>query len=134
MSMMATGRFLSDRFVVRFGAIRVVQASGILIALGLFVAVFRPSIYASSIGFALVGLGVSSVVPLCYSLAGQSKRLATGIALTGVSSIGFLGFLMGPPMIGYVADAFGLRASFTIILFIGLAAAILAPRLKGKNV
>ena len=134
MSMMATGRFLSDRFVIKFGAIRVVQVSGILIALGLFVAVFKPSIYASSAGFALVGLGVSSVVPLCYSLAGKSKRLATGIALTGVSSIGFLGFLMGPPMIGYVADAFGLRASFTIILFIGLTAAILAPRLKGKNV
>ncbi|MBR6389108.1 MAG: MFS transporter [Opitutales bacterium] len=134
MSMMATGRFLADRFVVKFGAIRVVQASGVLIAAGLFVAVFKPSICASSIGFALVGLGVSSLVPLCYSLAGKSKRLASGIALTGVSSIGFLGFLMGPPMIGYIADAFGLRVSFTIILFIGFTAAILAPRLKGKNV
>ncbi|MBR4597862.1 MAG: MFS transporter [Opitutales bacterium] len=133
MSMMATGRFLADRFVVKFGAIRVVQASGTLIAIGLFIAVFKPSIWASAAGFALVGLGVSSLVPLCYSLAGQSKRLAAGIALTGVSSIGFLGFLMGPPMIGYIADTFGLRFSFSIILFIGLAAAILAPRLKGKN-
>ncbi len=133
MSMMATGRFLADRFVTKFGAIKVVQTSGILIASGLAISVIFPDVVISSLGFALVGLGVSSIVPLCYSLAGKSKNLATGIALTGVSSIGFLGFLMGPPLIGYISDAFGLRVSFTLILFVGFSVALLAPRLKGQT-
>lgn len=130
MSMMASGRFMADKFVMKFGAIRVVQASGILIASGLFIAVLVPSVIVSALGFALVGLGVSSIVPLCYSLAGKSKNLPTGIALTGVSSIGFLGFLMGPPLIGYVSEAFGLRSAFALILLVGLSVAFLAPRLK----
>ena len=130
MSMMATGRFMADKFVMKFGAIRVVQASGMLIASGLFIAVSLPGVFVSAIGFALVGLGVSSIIPLCYSLAGRSKNLPTGIALTGVSSIGFLGFLMGPPLIGYVSEAFGLRTAFAVILFVGLSVAFLAPRLK----
>ena len=127
---MATGRFMADKFVMKFGAIRVVQASGMLIASGLFIAVSLPGVFVSAIGFALVGLGVSSIIPLCYSLAGRSKNLPTGIALTGVSSIGFLGFLMGPPLIGYVSEAFGLRTAFAVILFVGLSVAFLAPRLK----
>lgn len=133
MCAMAAGRFTADRLVTRFGPIRVIQASGLVIASGLSTAVALPYFAPSCFGFALVGFGVSSIVPLCYSLAGRSRTMSTGAALTGVSSIGFFGFLMGPPVIGFVSEALSLRWSFTLILFVGLTATFLAPRLKRLN-
>ena len=84
----------------------------------------------SVIGFLLVGLGVSSVVPLIYSQAGKSGTMQPGLALAAVSSISFLGFLIGPPLIGFVAEAAGLRLSFAVIAVIGMLPAILASKIK----
>jgi MFS family permease len=69
-------------------------------------------------------------VPLVYSEAGKSKGVAPGLALAAVSSIGFLGFLIGPPLIGIVAGIAGLQASFTIIALMGLCVAIVASTRK----
>ncbi|MBO6103193.1 MAG: MFS transporter [Opitutales bacterium] len=126
---MATGRFTADKLVTKFGHIAVVMASGMLIVSGLSIAVVFPKIAAGMAGFALVGFGVSSVVPICYSLAGRSRTMSTGKALTGVTSIGFLGFLLGPPVIGYISNAFGLRWSFALIALVGVNAVYLAPKL-----
>lgn len=133
MCCMATGRFLADKLATKIGAENVIKISGILIASGLSLAVVFPTFTTSVIGFALVGFGVSSIVPLCYSLAGKCRTMATGAALTGVSSIGFFGFLMGPPMIGYISEHSNLRWSFTLILFVGFSASLLAPILKKLN-
>lgn len=127
---MATGRFTADYLVVKFGHIRIVIAGGLLIVSGLSLAVIFPYIIPSMIGFALVGFGVSSLVPICYSLAGRSRNIPVGKALTGVSSIGFFGFLFGPPVIGYISNEFGLRWSFALVAFVGVNAVYLAPRLK----
>ena len=97
MSTMAGGRFIGDRLVTKLGTQKVLQASGIIITAGLFTAVLFPGIVTATIGFLLVGIGVSSVIPLVYSAAGRAKSLSPGMALTAVSTIGFLGFLMGPP-------------------------------------
>ena len=130
MCTMAGGRFLADRLVTRFGVISVLRASGILIALGFLTAVLLPHLATATFGFLLVGLGVSSVVPLSYSMAGRSRTMRPGLALTAVSSIGFLGFLMGPPVIGYVAHALNLRWAFTLIACLGLMTTIVARRLR----
>ncbi len=127
---MACGRFTADRFVSRFGAIHVVQVSGVMIALGLLLAVIFPYLATATIGFLLVGFGTSSIVPLCYSMAGKSETMQPGPALAAVSTIGFLGFLIGPPVIGFVAQALNLRWSLGIIAFIGLVATGIAPLLK----
>jgi MFS family permease len=134
MSMMALGRFTSDHLVMKMGSIRVLKLSGTLIAFGLAVAVLFPGIVVSSLGFAFVGLGVSSIVPLCYSLAGRSRTLNAGTAIAGVSSIGFFGFLFGPPIIGYISDASSLRLSFSVIAVVGFMVVILAPRLKTPEI
>lgn len=130
MCTMAGGRFLADRLVTRFGVIRVLRTSGILIASGFLTAVLLPHLATATFGFLLVGLGVSSVVPLSYSMAGRSRAMPPGLALTAVSSIGFLGFLMGPPMIGYVAHALNLRWAFALIACLGLMTTIVARRLR----
>jgi MFS family permease len=130
MSSMAAGRFIADKLVTKFGVKPIIQFSGVIIAAGLLTAVIFPFIVTATIGFLLVGFGVSSVVPLVYGLAGKSKTMLPGVALAAVSSISFLGFLVGPPLIGFIAQAAGLRVSFTVIAFIGFATTILASKVK----
>jgi MFS family permease len=130
MSTMAGGRFAADWLVTRMGTSRVLQGSGIMIATGLLIAVVFPYLLTATIGFLLVGIGVSSVVPLVYALAGRSKTMSPGMALAAVSTIGFLGFLMGPPVIGFIAQAASLRWSFTLIAVLGLATTLLASQTK----
>jgi MFS family permease len=126
MCTMAAGRFIADWVAGRFGIKRTVQYSGLLIATGLGIAVLFPYLLSSVIGFFLVGFGVSSVVPLVYSEAGKSKKSSPGVALAAVSSIGFLGFLIGPPLIGVVAGLSGLRMSFVIIAAMGISVTLIA--------
>lgn len=130
MSTMAGGRFLGDWLVTKIGKKLVLESSGITIASGLLISVLFPYIVPATIGFLLVGIGVSSVVPLVYSSAGKSKTLSPGVALTAVSTIGFLGFLLGPPVVGFMAQAFSLRWSFTLIAVLGLGTTILASQIK----
>jgi MFS family permease len=100
MCAMASGRFVADRVANRLKFRRMIFFSGLLICTGLLTSVIWPFVLPSILGFLLVGFGVSSVIPLIYSEAGKSKTVAAGMALTAVSSIGFLGFLVGPPLIG----------------------------------
>lgn len=129
MGAMATGRFISDRFTTRFGIKPVLQASGALIATGLMLSVIFPYIIPAGIGFLMVGLGVSSVIPLIYSAAGRSKTMNPGVALAAVSTIGFIGFLLGPPLIGSIAQIASLRWSFTLIACLGLLITVLAKKM-----
>lgn len=132
MSTMAAGRFLADGVVARIGFRKTIVLSGVLITAGLLLAVLFPSLPAAITGFFIVGFGVSSVVPLVYSEAGKSRRVSPGMALAAVSSIGFIGFLIGPPLIGVVAGLFGLRLSFGIIALIGLGVALMVGLPKRK--
>lgn len=130
MLMMATGRFAGDKVIARLGRKRTLQMSGVLIAAGLLLSVLFPNIVVATLGFLIVGFGVSSVVPTVYSVAGKSSPAAPSIALATVSSISFLGFLMGPPLIGYIAQALGLQYSFVVIALIGLSISFIVTRVK----
>lgn len=130
MIMMASGRFLGGRLITKFGKIKVMQVSGVFISIGLFIAVIFPYLLSSILAFMIVGLGVSTIIPTLYSLAGKHPTIPTGEALTAVSSISFLGFLMGPPVIGYIAELFGLRFSFAFIGIFGLIIALLVSKIK----
>jgi MFS family permease len=92
-----------------------------------------PQIVPATIGFLLVGIGTSSVVPLAYSLAGRSRNMAPGSAMAMVTSIGFLGFLLGPPFIGFIAEYANLRVSFALVALLGLGTTLLARRLDRMN-
>ena len=130
MVMMAGGRFFGDKLILKFGRKKVMQISGIMISSGLFTSVFLPYLIPSTIAFMVVGLGVSTIVPTVYSVAGKNESVSPSEALTIVSSVSFLGFLMGPPIIGYIAEAFGLKFSFAFIGVFGLLITFLASRIK----
>lgn len=130
MSTMAGGRFAADWLVTRFGIKRILQTSGITIVSGMSLAVAFPTIIFATVGFLMIGIGVSSVVPLAYSLAGKSKTMLPGLALAAVSSIGFLGFLIGPPIIGFIAQMLSLRWSLILVALLGLGTTLLAGKIR----
>jgi len=127
---MAAGRFRADWFAHRYGLKRTLQVSGSLTATGLLIAVAFPYVYTAIAGFLLVGVGVSSVVPMVFSAAGKSKTMQPGVALAAVSTIGFLGFLVGPPIIGFIAGMATLRVSFILIAAMGVSVVVVSTKAK----
>lgn len=127
---MTIGRFTADWLVTRFGIERVLKMSGVFILSGMLTATLFPTVAAATAGFLLVGIGTSSVVPMAYSLAGRSKNMLPGVALAAVSSIGFLGFLLGPPIIGFISEATNLRFSFALVAILGLGTTIMAGKIR----
>ncbi len=130
MIMMASGRFLADYLIRKIGRKKLMQICGTMISAGLFTSVIFPYLIPATLAFMLVGLGVSSIVPTVYSTAGKHPTIPPGIALATVSSVSFLGFLMGPPLIGYIAEALSLRYSFAVIGVFGIGITLMVSRVQ----
>jgi fucose permease len=130
MIMMASGRFVADSMISRIGRQKLLQICGIMISAGLFISVLFPYLVTCTIAFMMVGLGVSSIVPTVYSTAGKHTKVPPGIALATVSSVSFLGFLIGPPLIGYISELAGLRYSFAVIGVFGIGISLLVSRIR----
>lgn len=130
MVMMAIGRFIGDGIIARLGRKNTIVFSGIVISTGMFISVFFPFIITATIGFMLVGLGVSSIVPTVYSVAGKNGKTPPGMAIAMVSSVSYLGFLMGPPLIGYISALSSLQYSYAVIGCFGLLVSFLVTKIK----
>ncbi|MVN76082.1 MFS transporter [Hymenobacter sp. HMF4947] len=115
---MTVGRFSGDWLANRFGVQPVLHYSGLLIGAGLLLAALVPLPLVAGVGFVLVGLGVSCVIPMVFGLAGRAA-LSSGAAIAGVSTVGYFGFLMVPPLIGFIAEAANLRWSFGLMAVFG---------------
>jgi fucose permease len=130
---MTTGRFFGDRLVTKSGINKVLKYSGLFIFCGLFIAVALPFTITAGLGYILVGFGVSCIVPMIFSLAGKSKNMSSSSALASISTVGYLGFVLVPPMVGYIAQAANLRWSFGIIAIFGAVIIYLVSRIKETN-
>ncbi|MCD7930684.1 MAG: MFS transporter [Tannerellaceae bacterium] len=127
---MTSGRFIIDKVTHRWGRRRILQYAGTLIFSGLFLAVLIPHIVVTLFAFMIIGLGTAAIIPVVYSITGQQSNIPTGLALTIVSSISFLGFLLGPPLIGYVSHATSLRYSYALIGLFGITIILLSSQMK----
>jgi MFS family permease len=116
---MTTGRFFGDRLVNHIGIKPMLRYSGLLILTGMLLAALFPIAIIAGFGFILVGFGVACVVPLVFSIAGKSKTLSSGSAIASVSTVGYLGFLIVPPVVGFIAQAANLRWSFAVMAALG---------------
>lgn len=119
MTAVTLGRFFGDYAVMRFGVKRILFYSGIFITIGFLICFLLPFIYPTIFGYLLIGIGVSCVVPLVFSIAGRSKSLSSGSALTSISTIGYLGFLIVPPMVGFISEFLSMKWAFLIMAFLG---------------
>lgn len=132
-AMMTIGRFTAGRFLKYFSESAVLKVSGSLIAIGLLATVSFPYLVPATIGFMFVGTGISSIIPICYSLAGRQNKIPTGIAITVVSSVSFIGFMIGPPVIGLISDMTNLRVALGLTSILGLAVSMLSFCIKSQK-
>lgn len=130
MVMMAAGRFIGDSIISKVGRRTTLQASGLLMFLGMMASVLFPDFWICTLAFMLVGIGVACNIPTVYSLAGKNKKVSSSVALAMVSSISFLGFLLGPPLIGYIAEISNLRYSYGVFATFGLMMFFMTSVLK----
>lgn len=127
------GRMLGDRLVDRVGQRAVARTGGLLVTVGMGMALAVPTVPGTIAGFAAAGLGVATLVPAAMHEADELPGLRAGTGLTVVSWLMRLGFLLSPPVVGMVADAAGLRTGLLVVPLAGLAVAVLAAVLPGRR-
>jgi MFS family permease len=124
---MTLGRVFGDRLVDRLGPPTVVRAGGTLAAAGFGLGLLAGSPVAAIAGFACLGAGMSGVVPIVFRASGHVPGMAAGVGLAAVSSTGYLGFLVGPPTIGGLAELVGLPVALVVPVVLATVVALLAP-------
>lgn len=128
---MTVGRLLGDRLTRRFGPVSLVRVSGVLASAGLGAALLIGQPVAGVAGFACLGAGMSCIAPQVYSAAGNRDPARAGRALSLVVSIGYLGFVLGPILIGAASTVVGLPKALAIpavlALLLSLSAGVLRP-------
>jgi len=131
---MAIGRFGGDAAVAALGATAVLRLSGALGAAGLCLALLGGTPLAAIVGFGMVGLGIANAIPLIFRRAGNLEGVAPGTGLSATASLGYLGLLSGPPMIGLVSELTTLRVGLGLVVFctafLAIAARAVEPPTK----
>jgi MFS family permease len=121
---MAGVRLAGNQVVAVLGPRKTASLGGSLVAVGFAMTVAAPWVTISALGLALVGIGAANVVPIIYSAAARSPGVPPGIAVAAVGTLGIIGFLVGPPVIGFIATAFGLSAGFGLLALAGVTVAV----------
>jgi len=124
--MMAISRGLGDQLTARLGARTMVRLGGLIAAVGLTLALVVPWAPLAILGFGLVGAGFSVVFPLTLSAAGHVSKQAAGTAIASVATCGYVGLLLGPPVIGFIADSLSLRTALSFVVLLSLCAVAFA--------
>ncbi|PWI44371.1 MFS transporter [Streptomyces sp. ICBB 8177] len=138
---MTVVRLAGDRLVARFGPVAVLRTGALVAAFGLGAGLALPSQAASTgvaqpaaiAGFTLFGAGVALVAPVTFSAAGNLPGTPSASAISRVTGIGYLGFLAGPPVIGFTAQAAGLRGALAIPAALAAAIALLAAAVRPRR-
>ena len=103
---------------------------GLISTFGILVTLGFPSPYLAIVGFFLTGIGLSVIVPIAYSIAGNAKGLPPGVGLAMVTTVGYAGFLFGPPLIGLLADVYSLRIALGLVAMLFIVMTLLSTRYK----
>ncbi|MBS1701547.1 MAG: MFS transporter [Armatimonadetes bacterium] len=123
-AMMTLNRLTGDFVIHRLGRRSVMLTGSLVGGLGFVVAAFTPFWLGSLVGFAMVGIGLSNVVPILFSETGKQDVMPGSVALSSVSTMGYVGLLAGPPMLGFIARGSSLLVSLSVlaVLCVGVAA------------
>ncbi len=126
---MATGRFCGDALTLRYGSTNQVRYSGLLALVGFLLIATSHHAYLAFLGCALVGAGLSTIVPVVFSVAGKLDGISPGIAIGSVSTLGYFGFLIGPPSIGLLAEWFDLRLALSSLVLLMMLVVVATRRM-----
>ena len=130
---MMLARFAGDGARARWGDGRLLIAGSVLsvVGLSLVLTILEPIVII--LACALVGLGLSVIVPIAYSTAGNMPGIEPGVGISMVTTVGYSGFLFGPPIIGFLADGIGLRLALLFVLILFLIMLFLSSRVPLTN-
>lgn len=112
---MAAMRFIGDWVRDRLGAVKTLRICSVLALVGLLIAGTAPTVVVAMIGFGIAGIGISNMVPIAFSAAGNLPGLAAGVGLSVVTTLGYSGILFAPSLIGFVAEYTSLAAVYTAL-------------------
>jgi predicted MFS family arabinose efflux permease len=121
---MTLGRLTGDRIVQRFGGPSVIVIGGLSAAIGMALATFAPGWASALVGFALVGIGCSNIVPVLFTSVGRQAEMPENVAVPAITTVGYAGILAGPAAIGFVAAAANLQIAFLILALLLLGGAV----------
>ncbi|WP_300733338.1 MFS transporter [Pseudomonas sp.] len=127
---MTVGRLLGDVIVSRLGARTVIVLGGLFAAGGIALATLAPGWEMALLGYALVGVGCSNIVPVLYTAVGKQTVMPENIAVPAITTLGYAGILAGPAAIGFIAHASSLGSAFLLIAALLVAVAISGRILK----
>ena len=111
---MATGRFAGDAVIARLGRPGTLWRASLIAGAGMTLAVFAPAPGVAIAGYGVLGLGVATIVPIAFTMAGNTAGVAPAWAISRVTTLGYVGLFSSPPVIGLVAQATGLAAALAI--------------------
>ena len=130
---MAIFRLIGDGITTRLGPTRTVRTGALVAASGLGLALLAPSPYWALPGLGAAGAGFSVIIPLVFGAGGRVKSVGRGAGVATVSGIGYLGFLFGPPAIGFVSQLTSLRYALWIVVALSVTAALLSKAVNGDS-
>lgn len=122
---MAIGRFNGDRIRSLFASKNILSIGGLITATGLLIVALFPVEYVVIPTFLFTGLGLSSIVPILYSESTKVPGVQANIGLASVASFSTLGFMLGPPVIGFISEDFGLIIGFVFLALLAFLASVL---------
>jgi hypothetical protein len=125
---MAAGRFGGDALRARLRAVPLVRISGVLAATGLGAALVVAQPMVTLAGFACIGLGLANIVPVLFTAAARTSGTTPGSGIAAVASVGYFGFLVGPPLIGFVSQLTSLTGGLGLVVLLMALIALLARR------
>lgn len=129
---MTIGRIFGDYFTAKYGKRKMLIFNSLAAIGGLAIALLTTIPIIVLIGFFIVGLSLATIVPIVYSTAGNTEGVAPSVGIAMATTIGYAGFFVGPPVIGYIADAFSLRIGLLFSLFLFVIMFILSNRFIKK--
>jgi predicted MFS family arabinose efflux permease len=127
---MTSMRFAGDRLGTKWGAVRLLRSTNVVAAVVFAAALWVQHVGLTMVAFALIGFGMATVAPLVFGAAARRARHGAGHGIAAMATVGYGGFLVGPPLVGWLAQASSLRAALSVIAVLAMAITVLAHHLR----
>ncbi len=131
--LMTVGRLTGDYLTQRLGPARILQGGGLLVLVGLLLFLVSPLPLVAIVGCALMGAGLACPFPLVISAAARNPNIATGRAISAMATVGYCGNLLGPPLIGAIAELFSLRGALSLLCLAALTLLLIGGQVRSPD-
>ena len=130
---MMVGRLTGDWVILKVGRVQLVRFTAALGAVGLGIGLVWGTTFSAWLGFACLGFGLANIVPIMFGEASRIPGVSAGTGIAGVATLGYCGFLLGPPTIGFLAELIGLQGALGLIVVFCVILGIFGPGMLSET-